>query len=159
MKLFVQACVISITAVLFSCTDEAIVTEAKIDTPETNWTQTSKMDFPFEITDASASYKLFYQIRYNNDYPYYNLWLNRILLDENGNMISKKLQGMDLFHASSGEPYGAGFGNFFDYKILSDSMQRFPKAGKYTIRLEQTMRKDTLAGIGSVGVEIVKNNK
>lgn len=144
--------------VLFSCTDPAIVTEAKIDAPDNYWTQKTQMDFPLEVTDPKATYRLFYQIRYNNDYPYYNLWVNRIILDEKGNMISKKLQGMDLFHASSGEPYGAGFGNYFDYKIMSDSLQKFPKAGKYTIRIEQNMRMDTLNGISSVGVELIKNN-
>ena len=143
--------------VLFSCTDSSIITEAKIDASNNYWTQKTQMDFPFEVSDPDATYKLFYQIRYNNDYPYYNLWVNRILLDEKGNMISKKLQGMDLFHSASGEPYGAGFGNYFDYKIMSDSLQKFPKAGKYTIRIEQNMRMDTLKGISSVGVEIIKN--
>jgi gliding motility-associated lipoprotein GldH len=143
--------------VLFSCTDPSIITEAKIDATNNYWTQKTQMDFPFEVTDPNATYKMFYQIRYNNDYPYYNLWVNRILLDEKGNMLSKKLQGMNLFQSASGEPYGAGFGNYFDYKIMSDSIQKFPKAGKYTIRIEQNMRMDTLKGISSVGVEIIKN--
>ncbi|WP_299255450.1 gliding motility lipoprotein GldH [uncultured Cytophaga sp.] len=142
---------------LFSCADRDVLLESKIDTPNDSWIEKSSMDFPIEITDANATYQLFYQIRYDNEYPYYNLWINRSLLDEQGHMISKKLQGMDLFHSASGEPYGAGFGNYFDYKILSDSMQKFPKPGKYTIRIEQNMRKDTLTGIASVGVEIVKN--
>ena len=159
MKLFVHSLFIATTAVLLSCTDPAIVTETKIDAPNNYWVQKSHMDFPFEITDTKATYKVFYQMRYDNDYPYYNLWVNRILLDEQGNTISKKLQGMDLFHASSGEPYGAGFGNYFDYKILSDSAQHFPKAGKYTLRIEQNMRTDTLKGIASVGIEIIQNTK
>ena len=74
-------------------------------------------------------------------------------------MLSKKLQGMDLFHAASGEPYGAGFGNQFDYKILSDSTQKFTKPGVYTLRIEQSMRIDTLNGISSIGVEVVQNVK
>ncbi len=144
---------------MIACSNPAVVTEEKIDMPDVLWAQKTQVDFPFEITDSKASYKLFYQVRYNNDYPYYNLWVNRILLDENGNMISKKLQGMDLFNAGSGEPYGAGFGNFFDYKILSDSMQHFPKNGKYILRIEQNMRIDTLQGISSVGIQIEKNIK
>lgn len=159
MRLFVHSLFIATAAALFSCTDPAIVTEIKIDAPNNYWAHQSHMDFPFEITDTKATYKVFYQMRYDNDYPYYNLWVNRILLDEQGNMISKKLQGMDLFHAASGEPYGAGFGNYFDYKILSDSAQRFTKPGKYTLRIEQNMRTDTLKGIASVGIEIIQNKK
>jgi gliding motility-associated lipoprotein GldH len=143
--------------VQFSCSDTGILLESKIDTLNDRWIEKTQMDFPIEITDANATYQLFYQIRYNNEYPYYNLWVNRSLLDGQGHMISKKLQGMDLFHAASGEPYGAGFGNYFDYKILSDSMQKFPKPGKYTVRIEQNMRKDTLTGIASVGVTLIKN--
>jgi gliding motility-associated lipoprotein GldH len=143
---------------VYACTNPAVITESKIDMPN-YWAQKTQMDFPFEITDVNASYQLFYNIRYNSDYPYYNLWVNRIILDEKGNMISKKLQGMDLFHAASGEPYGAGFGNQFDYKILSDSVQKFTKPGMYTLRIEQSMRIDTLNGISSVGVEVVQNVK
>lgn len=159
MKVAVYITLLFSVSAMFSCSNPAIVTEEKIDMPDVHWAQKTQIDFPFEITDAKSTYKLFYQIRYNNDYPYYNLWVNRILLDENGNMISKKLQGMDLFNAGSGEPYGAGFGNFFDYKILSDSSQHFPKAGKYTLRIEQSMRIDTLQGVSSVGIEIEKNTK
>jgi gliding motility-associated lipoprotein GldH len=159
MKLFVHVLLLLSGSILFSCTDPAIIAESKIDTPDNYWAQKASMDFPFEITDTQSTYKVFYQIRYDNDYPYYNLWVNRILLDEKGNTISKKLQGMDLFHAASGEPYGAGFGNYFDYKILSDSTHRFLKAGKYTLRIEQNMRTDTLKGISSVGIEIMQNLK
>jgi len=159
MKLVVYITLLFSVSAMISCSNPALVTEEKIDMPDAYWVQKSQIDFPFEITDSKASYKMFYQIRYNNDYPYYNLWVNRILLDENGNMISKKLQGMDLFNAGTGEPYGAGFGNFFDYKILSDSIQHFPKNGKYTLRIEQNMRIDTLQGVSSVGVEIEKNTK
>ena len=157
MNKIIYVCLVVVSCLQLSCTDPAVLIESKIDTPNNYWTQKTQMDFPFEVTDATATYQLFYQIRYDADYPYYNLWVNRILLDEQGHMISKKLQGMDLFQSASGEPYGGGFGNFFDYKIMSDSLQKFPKAGKYTIRIEQTMRVDTLKGIASVGVEILKN--
>ena len=142
-----------------SCRDPQIVTEAKIDIKENYWPQKNKMSFPIEITDPSLTYRIFYQLRYNQDYPFYNLWVNRLLYDEKGNLMSKKLQGMELFNSSTGEPYGGGFGNFFDYKILSDSMYHFPAKGKYTITIEQYMREDTLKGIASVGVEIIKNQK
>lgn len=159
MKVAVYITLLFSVSAMISCSNPAIVTEEKIDMPDLYWAQKTYIDFPFEITDSKSSYKLFYQIRYNNDYPYYNLWVNRILLDENGNTISKKQQGMDLFNAGSGEPYGAGFGNLFDYKILSDSTQHFPKNGKYTLRIEQNMRIDTLHGVSSVGIEIEKNTK
>src|SRR6187431_2484285 len=52
--------------VLFSCTDPSIITEAKIDAPNDYWAQKTQMDFPFEVSDPNATYKLFYQIRYDN---------------------------------------------------------------------------------------------
>jgi gliding motility-associated lipoprotein GldH len=142
-----------------SCTDSDIVTEAKTDMNENYWPQKNNVSFPFEVEDVSQSYSVFYTMRYNQDYPYYNIWVNRLLFDANGNMLSKKLQGMELFNSSTGEPYGGGFGNYFDYKILSDSNYHFPSKGKYTLTVEQYMRQDTLKGIASVGIEIIKNDR
>ncbi|MBC7451622.1 MAG: gliding motility lipoprotein GldH [Cytophagales bacterium] len=158
MKVFVlfASCFVSI---LSSCTDPDIITEAKIDTSDDSWIQKEEMSFPVHVEDPSATYRIFYQMRYNTDYPYYNLWVNRFLYNEKGDLISKKLQGMELFNGTTGEPYGAGFGNYFDYKILSDSLYHFPSKGTYTIKIEQYMRQDTLKGVASVGVQVIKNTK
>lgn len=157
MKVFVLlACSVF---VLLSCTDPAIITETKIDNPNNLWAQKKELSFPIYVEDPSSTYRIFYQIRYNTDYPYYNLWVNRLMYDEKGNLMSKKLQGMELFNASTGEPFGGGFGNYFDYKILSDSLYRFPGKGTYTIKIEQYMRQDTLKGIGSIGLQVIKNSK
>ena len=73
-----------------SCTDSDIVTEAKTDMNENYWPQKNNVSFPFEVEDVSQSYSVFYTMRYNQDYPYYNIWVNRLLFDANGNMLWSK---------------------------------------------------------------------
>jgi gliding motility-associated lipoprotein GldH len=122
-----------------------------------NWVQQEPIDITFDITDPTATYSLYYTLRYTVDYPYYNIWLNRSILNSKQQMISKKLQGLDLFNGKSGEPMGGGFGNSFDIEILSDSTLRFPTAGTHTLRIQQYMRQDTLKGIEAVGIKLKQN--
>jgi gliding motility-associated lipoprotein GldH len=121
------------------------------------WTQNNSQQYQVEISDPGASYSLYYLIRYTEDYPYYNIWINKSVINDKQQMISKKLQGADLFNGKTGEPNGSGFGNTFDYEILSDSALHFPQIGTYTIALDQYMRQDTLKGVIAVGIKLKKN--
>ena len=121
------------------------------------WTQGNPQKYEVEIADPAASYSLYYLMRYTEDYPFYNIWINKSVTNDKKQMISKKLQGADLFNGKTGEPNGGGFGNTFDYEILSDSALHFPQPGKYTIALDQYMRQDTLKGVVAVGIKLKKN--
>jgi gliding motility-associated lipoprotein GldH len=156
-KLLTYLFTIGSVLLLYSCTNPNTVI-CETQAMENNaWLNTQKVTIPFEITDTKASYTIYYTFRYNDQYPYYNIWVNRIFLDEKEKAYSKKLQGMELFHSQSGVPHGSGFGDAYDYKILSDSLYHFPSPGKYSIQIEPSMRTDSLQGIESVGIEIYKN--
>lgn len=142
---------------LVSCSDSSIVYQTMNNLDNSYWAQTNPQKFEVEITDPNASYSMFYLMRYSEDYPYYNIWINKSVTNDKKQMISKKLQGADLFNGKTGEPNGGGFGNNFDYEILSDSILRFPQAGVYTIELDQYMRQDTLKGVVAVGIKLKKN--
>jgi gliding motility-associated lipoprotein GldH len=140
---------------LFSC-DSSRVYDTMHDLDSNAWNEKQELVYPVEISDPSASYKLYYTIRYNKDYPYYNLYINRVMLDSAGKFMSKKLQGMDLFKASTGVPYGNGIGSEKDYLIISEDKFKFPYAGKYTFKLKQYMRQPTISGISAVGIRVEK---
>src|SRR5690606_6564917 len=111
------------------------------------WPSAQRLSYPVEIKNHKAKHNLYYLIRYSKEYPYYNFYVKRYLLDSTGKEISHLLQGMYIFDEKSGEPKGSGWGNKYDYNVLSDSVMTFPYNGKYTIAVEQYMRKDTIQGI------------
>jgi len=129
------------------------------DLDSSSWNEKKELIYPVVIKDASIPYKLFYTIRYDKNYPYYNLYLNRILEDSSGKFMNKKLQGMDLFKSNTGVPFGSGMGSEKDYLILSEDNFKFPYPGNYTFKLKQYMRQENIQGISAVGFRIEKITK
>jgi gliding motility-associated lipoprotein GldH len=138
---------------LVSCSDNRVY-DTMSDISESQWTDKQDLTYNIDIKDTSARYSLYYLVRYNNDNPYYNLYVTRYLHDSSDKFISKKLQGMDLFDPKNGMPYGSGLGTYKDYEILSEDKIKFPYAGNYKIKIKQYMRQDTIIGIKSFGVKI-----
>jgi gliding motility-associated lipoprotein GldH len=146
-----------VVALLFSCSEKGKVAHEYEELANDEWFASQKLSYPVEIEDHSKTYTLRYLVRYTKDYPYYNFYTKRFVLDSAGKQISSKLQGMYLFDEKTGTPKGAGWGNKYDYTILSDSTMTFPYNGKYTIQLQQYMRQDTIPGISDFGISLIKH--
>jgi gliding motility-associated lipoprotein GldH len=142
---------------LTACQDPSVVELRYHELNGPHWAANERIEFPLTIENAKANYTLYYLVRYTDDYPYYNLWLKRQVLDSQKVRIAERLQGMDLFDATTGKPSGEG-STRYDHAILGDSTISFPKAGKYIIGLSQYMRKDSLSGIQAVGIKLVQND-
>ena len=140
---------------LLSC-DSSKVYDTMQDMDSTAWNDKKELIFPITIKDASVAYRIYYTVRYDTNYPFYNLYINRALEDSAGKPLSKRLQGMDLFKADTGMPLGSGMGSKKDYLILSEDNYKFPYAGKYTVKLKQYMRQESIQGINAVGLRIDK---
>ncbi|HWZ21200.1 MAG TPA: gliding motility lipoprotein GldH [Cytophagaceae bacterium] len=140
---------------LVSC-DSSKVYDTMQDLDSTSWNDKKELVYPITIKDASVPYKIYYTVRYDNNYPFYNLYINRVLEDSTGKFLYKKMQGMDLFKADTGIPLGSGMGSEKDYLILSEDNYKFPYAGKYTVKLKQYMRQENIQGISAVGIRIDK---
>ena len=139
---------------LWGCQDQSRIYEQNKDFSEKFWLVDDTPEFEFEINETSRSYDLFYNIRNSISYPYHNLYVKYTLEDSLGNMISSKLQNMDLFDPVTGKPYGDGLGDIFDHRILALDDQKFDKPGIYRFRVQQFMRQDTLPMILSVGLRV-----
>ena len=140
---------------LFSC-DSSKVYDKVQDLDSTIWSDKQELVYPLEIKDASLTYKIYYSVRYDNNYPFYNLYINREMEDSSGKVLNKKLQGMNLFNSNTGVPLGSGMGTKKDYLILSEGSYKFPYAGKYTVKLKQYMRQESVQGISAIGFRIDK---
>jgi gliding motility-associated lipoprotein GldH len=139
---------------LFACSEPGQLVQDYQSIDDEVWTNKQTLTFPVEVADHTKAHRLFYLVRYNKDYPYYNFYVKRHLLDSTGKELSSTLQGMYLFDEKTGEPKGGGWGNNYDYSILADSIYRFPYDGKYTIAIDQYMRKDSIPGISDFGLSI-----
>lgn len=147
----------SVVAFLFSCSEKGKVFHDYQEVDNDEWLSANKLLFPVQIEDNKATYTLQYLARYTKDYPYYNLYVKRSILDSTGKTLSSKLQGMYLFDEKSGAPKGSGWGNKYDHTVLADTNITFPYKGKYTIQLQQYMRQDTIIGISDMGISVLKH--
>lgn len=150
---FAALLLLFIAAILSSC-DNSKVYDTMQDLDSSAWNEHKELKFDVSIADASVPYTLYYMVRYDNDYPYYNLYINRTMEDSSGKVLHKKLQGMDLFKPSTGVPMGSGMGSKKDYLILAEDNYKFPKAGVYTFTLKQYMRQENIPGISAVGFRV-----
>jgi gliding motility-associated lipoprotein GldH len=92
-------------------------------------------------------------IRYNDSYPFHNLYVRYLLKDTLGNTLMDSLLNIHLFDAKSGKPLGNGFGNVY---TKYDSLPRVELSADMPVRARfvQYMREDELQGIEAVGLKI-----
>jgi gliding motility-associated lipoprotein GldH len=142
---------------LSSC-DESRIYEDNIDIKDLNWEKEKSLEFDFIIEEPDQLYNLYYNIRYTNTYPYYNLFTRYFIYDSSGKEIKSipLPDDMYLFDPKTGEPYGSGIGDIYDHRISFLKDYKFPYSGKYKARIFQYMRKDSLPGIVSFGLRIEK---
>jgi len=140
---------------LIGC-DTSRVYELNIDLEDNFWKQDHMPTFQIEIPDADQSYNVYYNIRNTISYPYYNLYLKHILEDSISNVISTNLDELILFDEKTGRPLGSGLGDIFEHQIPVLVNYQFSNKGKYTLKVQQFMRLDSLPHIMSVGIRVEK---
>ena len=140
---------------LFSCTENRTY-EGNIDLDNSSWMVDHSLDFEFEIKQPEKYYDLFFNIRYDADYPYRNIYIYYDLTDSTETSIQKQLVNFPLFTDKLGEPLGETNSNIISLQTsLADSV-KFPFAGKYSIRMAQYMRTDSLTGVYSAGIKVME---
>jgi gliding motility-associated lipoprotein GldH len=140
---------------LMGCDKKTIFNENK-DFEKAKWKIKEECVFNVNIDDATQPYKLYYNVRNNLSYAYFNLYITRYVYDEKGKKIEEKLNELLLADEKTGKPLGAGLGDIFDHKILVSKNYKFPSKGKFTFKIKQYMRQDPLADVLSFGMALEK---
>jgi gliding motility-associated lipoprotein GldH len=144
-------------AVLLSACDDGRVFEKNYDFENRYWLANDQPSFQFNITDTSAQYNLFCNVRNTVSFPYSRIFIKYYVDDSLAAPTEKRLIEKFLFDKSTGKPQGSsGLGDIYDQRILLMQNHRFPHAGKYKVKFEQFMRMDTLPGILAVGLRVEK---
>lgn len=141
---------------LSSC-DPARVYEQNIDFQESNWSVDNTPVFEFEIQDTTQQFDVFFNVRYNLQYNFYNLYLQHQLIGPDSSKISSSLHQLVLMDPKTGKPLGKGFSDTYDLQARALKGITFPRSGTYRLKLTQYMRQDPLPNIFSVGVRIAEH--
>ena len=139
--------------VLSSCNKNRVF-EKNNDLPDNSWKIADVQKFEFEIKDTSKKYNIYFNVRNAVFYEYYNLYVKHTLTGPDGKEVSANLHEIFLMDKKTGKPLGEGAGDIFDHQTLALKNQQFSQPGKYTITLQQYMRRDPLPGIMAVGVRV-----
>ena len=136
--------------------NENTLYKAYEDIEEGLWPVDKKYTFRFEIQDTTQLYNLYYLVRNAQQYPYYNLYLTRQMKGPDGKALYTRLDEMYLSDQVTGKPRGSGLGDLFDHKIIFQRNYRFPRSGKYSITVAQSMRQNPLPYVMGIGLSVEK---
>jgi gliding motility-associated lipoprotein GldH len=140
--------------------DDARVYEKNVSFEDRAWKVTEEPRFEFAVSDTIRRYNLYYNVRNSLDYKWARIFVNYHLYDSNGLELTGKLIQHDLFDEKTGKPFGeSGIGDLYDHQFLILQNYGFPYRGKYTVKLDQMMRQDTLIGVLAVGVRLEYNQQ
>lgn len=134
--------------------DQKPLYEGYRDFPDRRWVKNETAAFEFEVDHVEMNYNLQYTIRNTNKYPFQNLFLQYYLEDSTGNLLSKDLDNVQLFHPVTGVPFGNGLGDILVLKKPFLENYKFKNPGLYRLRIDHFMRADTLPEIVSIGIRV-----
>jgi gliding motility-associated lipoprotein GldH len=139
---------------LVAC-DPARVYETNSDFDNAMWLVGDTAKFEFAIEDAAMTYNVILNLRNSLDFETARLFVNYSLRDSTAIPLRKRLVEQNLFDIRTGEPFGeSGLGNIYEHRIIVEPKIKFPTKGKYTAKISQMMRTDTLREILSVGIRV-----
>jgi len=150
-------CLLLLLIGLLACDSKNTVYSEYEDIADGKWYENHAPTFTFRIEDASVPYDLYYNLRNSLSYPYFNLYLTRYLTDSAGHVLESRLDELLLMDAKTGKPNGEGLGDIFDHKVMIKQNYRFPKPGRYSLKVKQYMRQNPLPDILSVGLAVEKS--
>lgn len=156
-RLFYAPCLLVLFVGMLSCRPSPQF-QQHYNIPDGQWSSAFQLNFQFNISDTAAAYQLFLLIRHTDAYPFSNLWMT---MESRGPVDSgfKKLRVEVPLAATSGQWLGRGMGEIWEQRVPINSLQMpafFPKAGLYTLRLTQDMRRDPLPEVLTIGLRVEK---
>ncbi|WP_294820817.1 gliding motility lipoprotein GldH [uncultured Flavobacterium sp.] len=154
----ISSTVLGILLLFCSCDKRRVFDEYKA--LDGKWNKDSIISFSFEQKDTAALYDAFINIRNNNGYPYNNLFLI-VQMQEPGSAVVK-VDTLEYQMANpDGSLLGEGFSDVKESKLWYRQKMQFPKPGKYTVSIQQAVRKggevpgvQELDGVTEVGFRI-----
>ena len=138
---------------LGGCSSRRLWEESK-PLPDGVWHRRQPLVFHFLIRDAQQPYHIFLHTRYEASYPYHNMYVSYALSDIHATVLGAEMREVQLFEPRSGKPIGSGSSNLFFKADTLLSSYRFVAPGRYTLKLRQFMRLDSLVGVRDIALRV-----
>ncbi|MFM1914195.1 MAG: hypothetical protein RIR51_2048 [Bacteroidota bacterium] len=123
------------------------------------WPSNSKLIFQIDSLEESGNYYLDGNIRFDETYPFYNIFLQSNISNSEDSILFNKQLELNFFDPKTGKKInniGKSMGEssirIFDDLILE-------KGKSYKVELGQNMRLDTIPGIVSVNLSLHKKEE
>ncbi len=140
------------------CSDH-VVYQSDVPIPGGAWSSTYAPEFAFDIADTVSQHDVYIDVRHTGDYPFSDLFLFVDLTGPGGRTMRDTVEC--LLADPDGRWLGKGTGFIFSdriqAKVLYKLHNRFPAAGRYSMRLEQAMRMEPLPAVMDVGVSVERS--
>ncbi len=141
---------ILLMGMLFACQHNNLEdSNISIDNQAWNYHQTAFS--AIQVKDADKRYNIFFKLRHTADYRYSNLY---IIFKLKGNGLNIKTRYQFKLAQIDGLWLGKGSGNLYTYEFFLQKDFKFPKAGKYTLEIEQNMRDNPLMNVSDIGIRV-----
>ena len=118
------------------------------------WNKDTAYVFHVPISDTTATYNIYVNVRNRGEYPYQNLWLFMRKISPD------KIQTKDSIECyladQRGKWLGNGIGSIMEMPILYKQNVKFPQVGTYDYKIVQGMRDSLLIGINDIGMRVEK---
>lgn len=139
--------------VLLSSCDNSVLYENNQSFESNTWSYEDAKTFSFNIDDSLQPVKLSINLRTTTNYPYSNIYM---FVHSNYPNGYTDIDTLEFFLADpQGNWLGDNSGTIVENRALI-SKGLFPSTGKYTFKLEQAMRNDSLPEILDIGLSVQK---
>lgn len=137
---------------LFLCScDDNRVYEKFEEIPNQLWGSADTLKFHLDHLELANTFLV--SVRFNENYPYTNLYMKLFASDTTGSITQESLVNVNLFDPKSGAPIGKGFGNS---RVLYDTLNLNFDPSLSDLFILQYMRTNQLEGIESIGFKAIK---
>lgn len=151
---FFWAIVISLFTV--SCSSNDVFFQYKAIAPQ-GWNKDSVCTFNIPITDTTAVYNVYLNVRNRGEYPYQNLWIFLRKVQPDSTLVR---DSVECYLADQrGKWLGSGVGSVYEMPILYQQNIRYKTKGTYRYQIAHGMRDSILVGINDIGVRVEKVKK
>jgi gliding motility-associated lipoprotein GldH len=139
-----------------SCKQKSIYHEYQPVKPG-GWHADSAAVFSFAIEDTTETYRILFNNRNLESYPYRNLWLFVEIMAPDSTVIHDTLEYQ--LSKPNGKWLGEGTSGVYDTRLIYLDNVYFPLNGNYTFFVKHGMRNQKLKGISDFGLSVEKNEE
>ncbi|HKK82580.1 MAG TPA: gliding motility lipoprotein GldH [Prolixibacteraceae bacterium] len=139
-----------------SCQQRSVYQEYQ--TVDSNgWHADSVLSFNFEIEDTTETYRILFNNRNLDSYPYQNIWLFVEIMAPDSSLVFDTIEYQ--LARPNGKWVGEGTSGVYDTRLIYRDNVYFPLSGSYTFDVKHGMRNNKLKGISDFGLSVEKREE